>query len=134
MKKATIIIIHFLFIFIFSCCNNDSVNEEKTIDESQYLDQDSNCDPGYKGTCCDTDGRVLVETEKIYKYTYKTNYANSSDIEWTVVSGEIILIEGQGTSEATFYFAKGFIKGAISAHGKNPLEDSCQSTIFISKL
>lgn len=133
MKKATIILSQFLLIFVFSCCNNDSA-DEKAIEEKLYLDQDSDCDKQYTGTCCDTDGRVLVETEKIYKYTYKTNYDNSSDIEWSVMSGEIVLIEGQGTSEATFYFSKGFTKGAISAHGKNLLEDSCQSTIFISKL
>ncbi|MNQ95687.1 hypothetical protein D3C85_1112540 [compost metagenome] len=121
-----------MVLFTFSC-SNDSYNQANSVDESKYLDQDPDCNQiKTTGTCCDTDGRILVKAGNSYKYTYKANF-KLDDIEWTVVSGSIILIEGQGT-EATFYFAKDFTKGTISGYGKGAQGFSCQSTVEISKL
>lgn len=137
MKKITSIISTIILVFIFSCSNDSSnQSQENSVDESKYFDQDPDCQQTIAakpaGTCCDTDGRILVEAGNSYTYTYKANF-NSDDIEWTVVSGSIILTEGQGTGEATFYFAKDFTKGIISGYGKGD-GISCQSTIEISKL
>lgn len=137
MKKATIMISTILLVFIFSC-NNDSAETKvpTPIDESKYYDQDPDCKDSKSGTCCDVDGRILVEPGTPYKYTYDYKVFNvppeNDVIEWTVLSGSIVLLKGQGTNEATFYFNKDFTKGEISATKWKSL--GCQSTILISKL
>lgn len=137
MKKIKSIIVTTVLIFTFSC-SNDSSNQAQanSLNENKYLDQDPDCNQKITAktaeTCCDTDGRILVETGNSYKYTYKANF-KLDDNQWTVVSGSIILIEGQGTGEATFYFAKDFTKGTISAYGRGD-GIHCQSTLEISKL
>jgi hypothetical protein len=131
MKKTTTIIATFILVSVFSC-NNDREKE----DESQYLDKDPDCDIRTVGkpasTCCDVEGRVFVETNNYYKYTYKGG-REITNVNWTVISGSIILVDGQGTGEATFYFDKNFTTGKISGYGKVGSFD-CQSTIIISKL
>jgi hypothetical protein len=137
MKKATLFISTILLLCLFSCNNEAAETKNVTpIDESAYYDQDPDCKDITSGTCCDVDGRIWVETETPYKYTYSYKAFNAPsddyEIEWTVISGSIILLKGQGTKEATFYFNKDFTKGEISAYNKKSLE--CQSTILISKL
>ncbi|WP_281230920.1 hypothetical protein [Flavobacterium gelatinilyticum] len=137
MKKTTIFISTILLIFLFSCYNDsvETISPNPT-DESKYYDQDPDCKEIKSGTCCDVDGRIFVETGTSYKYTYDYKAFNAptvdNEIEWTVLSGSIILLEGQGTKEATFYFNKNFTKGEISGYNKKSLQ--CQSTILISKL
>lgn len=130
MKNLKYVISIILFIFAISCCNSESENEKP--DESKYFDQDKDC-AGSPGTCCDVDGRILVETGKSYKYTYKTNFI-TENVEWKVESGGIILISGQNTKEATFYFPEGFTKGVISAYGEKPNSLACENALTISKL
>jgi hypothetical protein len=136
MKKIKSIILVTVVLFTFSC-STDSSNQANSIDESKYFDQDGDCNQTKTakttGTCCDTDGRILVEAGNSYKYTYKSNL-KLNDVQWTVVTGSIILIEGQGTGEATFYFTKDFTEGEISGYGKGEQELACQSTLKISKL
>lgn len=134
MKNLKIICIGILIISITSC----SKEEQKPIDESIYFDQDDNCGQS-SGTCCDTDGRILVLPNQIYSYTYFNNsssfvYPNYS-INWEVLEGSIVLISGQNTSEAKFKFNTNFTTGKIRATGK--VADGCcecQNTIEISKL
>ena len=125
MKKINTIITTLLIIFFLSC------SSEKE-DESKYFDTDTNCNTLTRGTCCDVDGRILVYPSNFYTYTYKSN-KSTSNIVWKG-TGSIILIKGQGTEEAVFYFKKGFSKGTIEAMGLIGGDARCQSIIRISKL
>lgn len=133
MKKLKFLLVAILFISIISC----SKDEQKPFDESIYFDQDE-CEQS-RGTCCDTDGRILVVPNQIYTYTYFNNTASETNpnytINWEVLEGSITIISGQNTSEATFKFNSDFTTGKISATGKiNEGCCECQDTIEISKL
>jgi hypothetical protein len=134
MKKLEILFIGILFISITSC----SKEEQKPFDESIYYDQDEDCGQS-RGTCCDTDGRILVLPNQIYSYTYFNNtssFANPNySINWEVLEGSITLISGQNSSEAKFKFGSDFTIGKISATGK--VDSSCcecNDVINITKL
>ena len=139
MKKLNQLFIGILFISIISC----SKEQQKPFDESRYFDQDANCTPvnnpaTYSGVnCCDVDGRIIVQPNESYNYTYKGTYSNSPNlkINWEVISGSITIINGQNTSEATFKFGADFTTGKISATGK--LDSNCcdcQNILEITKL
>jgi len=134
MKKLKLLFFAIPFI-LFSSCNKT----DDPVDESMYYDQDGNCEDKIpQGTCCDVDGRILVEPGKSYNYTYKVYKSQTpKKINWTVVTGNIEIINGQGTNEATFRFGKNFTTGKISGMGNNGQSNDCcdcQSTIDISKL
>jgi hypothetical protein len=138
MKKLKLLLFAIPFILFSSCSKTDN-----PVDESMYYDQDENCGTPtqkIKSTCCDVDGRILVEPGKSYNYTYKINEKlTPKNINWTVVSGDIKLVNGQGTDTATFSFGKNFTTGKISGIGNTgEFTDinccDCQSFIDISKL
>ena len=123
-----------LLILLFSFLN--CTKEEKIIDDSYLFDQDEDCIENDKGTCCDVDGRILVEPDSYYTYTYKgISNLNSStqNITWSAV-GSISIVSGQGTSQASFKFNSDFTSGQISAIGKVGECCDCQNTIIITKI
>jgi hypothetical protein len=54
----------YLFVIFFTTIISCSKDEQKPFDESIYFDQDEDCEQS-KGTCCDTDGRILVLPNQI---------------------------------------------------------------------
>ncbi|WP_166922843.1 hypothetical protein [Flavobacterium poyangense] len=132
MKKATTIAATLFLIFTLSCSNDGDNHFKYRKYDLKYLDPDANCDATMSGTCCDVDGRILVNAGNKYTYTYKGNKA-TANVTWTVLSGSITIVQGQGTNEAEFYFGKDFTTGQISAKGYvNELY--CHNIINISKL
>lgn len=132
MKKAITIVTTLFLIFSFSCSHDRDNHPEYQDEELKYLDPDANCDATMSGTCCDVDGRILVAADTKYTYTYKGN-KKTGNVTWTVLSGSITIVQGQGTNEAEFYFGKDFTTGQISAKGYvNELY--CHNIINISKL
>ena len=136
MKKL-IFLFFTISISLISSCNKT----EDPVNESKYYDQDENCNtPAQQltGTCCDVDGRILVTPGESYTYTYKTNGSLAPrQINWTVVTGDIKIVNGQGTDNATFSFGKNFTTGKISGFGNTGKQENCcdcQSTIEISRL
>jgi hypothetical protein len=146
-KKQTIIAC-FLFISLTSCNKTEEPEDilstlpslSKNIvleDDPRYYDQDENCDTQpLTANCCDVDGRILVNAGKSYTYTYKTNQKLAQKpVIWTVLTGDIKIINGQGTDTAAFSFGQNFTTGKIQCTGYlGTYEDTCQNTIDISKL
>jgi hypothetical protein len=131
MKKLIYLCV-ILLLTTFGCSKKDD-----PIDESLYFDKDE-CEQS-RGTCCDTDGRILVVPNQTYTYTYFNNTVNVTDpnytINWEILEGSIELISGQNSSEAKFKFDSNFTTGKIRATGK--IDGGCcecQNTIEISKL
>jgi hypothetical protein len=134
MKKFKFLLTGLLFISVISC----NKSEQKPLDDPSYYDEDGNCEQS-RGTCCDTDGRILVIPNETYTYTYSNNTVNVTDpnykIIWEVLEGSIVLISGQNSSEAKFKFGSEFTTGKIRATGKvtNGCCE-CSNTIYVSKL
>lgn len=106
-------------------------------DDPKNYDQDENCDTEPITTnCCDVDGRILVNAGKSYTYTYKTHRKLAlKPGNWAVLTGDIKIVNGQGTDTATFSFGEKFTTGKIQCTGfTGAYEDQCQSSIDISKL
>lgn len=129
MKKNVALLI--LFFSFINC-----TKEEHIIDNSYLFDQDEDCIENEEGTCCDVDGRILVESDSYYTYTYKgISNSNSStqNVTWSV-TGSISIVSGQGTSQANFKFNSDFTTGQISATGNVGECCDCQNTILITKI
>ena len=138
MESIKNIVIVVLFGLLFLSCNKEE-DVTAELDLPTYYDTDANCDDPIfiNSTCCDVDGRILVVPNKMYSYTYKGSSSSSPNlkIEWTVLSGSIIIIAGQNTPVATFKFGSDFTTGKISATGiVNGGCCECQNWLDISKL
>jgi hypothetical protein len=148
MKKNKPLLLAVLFISLTSCNKTEETEDilstlpssSKNIvleDDPRYYDQDENCDTQpLTANCCDVDGRILVNAGKSYTYTYKTNQKLAQKpVIWTVLTGDIKIINGQGTDTAAFSFGQNFTTGKIQCTGYlGTYEDQCQSSIDISKL
>lgn len=125
MKKYLV-----LFILLFSLAN--CTKEDDKIDDSHLYDQDANCTFGVN-TCCDIDGRILVERNSTYKYSSTTSYA-VSNIEWEILSGDITIVSGQNTNTLTIRFGENFTIGKIRSSTTSTRGDQCNNTFEINKL
>ena len=136
MKTFKVTILLFLISILFINCSSEKDATAPIIpkiDDSYLYDQDENCVTA-RGTCCDIDGRILVEPNSTYTYTHTFNRGLYS-VDWTVLSGDITLVSGQNTNSATFKFGNNFTTGQISAFATakiNGLE--CENRILVSKL
>lgn len=117
-----------LLILLFSNCSKN----DDTVDTSYLYDQDEDCTFGV-ATCCDIDGRVLVESNSTYTYTNTTSFTFST-MEWEVISGDITLTAGQNTDNATFNFGNNFNTGRIRANTIGANGEICNNTLEINKL
>ncbi|KIX21883.1 hypothetical protein SY27_04150 [Flavobacterium sp. 316] len=113
MKKLALL---FLGTYIIFACSCDK--DEQIFDESIYYNNDTDCNTVQSGTCCDIDGRILVNQNTSYTYNHNNNY-DATSIEWIIISGDITLIEGQNTNLAKFHFGNNFVSGEIKAISNN---------------
>jgi hypothetical protein len=128
MKKSILLVLGVLGIFIFSCNNNED-------DQSQYFDNDEDC-INTQGNCCDVDGRILVNPNDTFIYTYEgsnNGVSNLTNIVWTVTSGSITIVGGQNTSKAKFKFGSDFTTGTIKA-GSLVDGSFCENSLNITKI
>lgn len=125
MKNITRIILLTSVLLILTKCSKDKV------DDSYLYDQHEDCVSYPNSTCCEINGRILVERNSTYKYELKTSSNNFSTIEWEVVSGDIILISGQNTNEAKFRFGENFTTGSIIS--KSTPYGYCEDILVINK-
>ncbi|WNM19171.1 hypothetical protein [Flavobacterium capsici] len=126
MKKIKHILITFLILFLSINCSRDKA------DDSYLYDQDEDCVFGV-ATCCDIDGRILVKTNTSYIYTNSTSF-DYSTMEWEVISGDISIVDGQNTNEATIHFGNNFITGVIRTKTTGIEGSYCENTLEINKL
>lgn len=129
MKNLNTLILTVIISISLINCSSDN---ELVVDDSYLYDPDENCIFGF-GTCCDIDGRILIEPNSSYKYKNTTSF-NYSNMEWEVLSGEIMIIQGQFTNEVTLKFRENFTKGVIRANAKGINGSSCNNNLEINKL
>lgn len=124
MKKAKIALIALLLAGMFSC-SEELTSEDKLISTPEASkDADASI-----LAACNITGCSLVPPGCTNTYTYVSDFS-SVVTTWNVVSGDITLLSGQGTSQATFQFGSGFSTGAIQASGEG--SGFCASTFYIS--
>lgn len=82
-------------------------------------------------TTCNVVGCNQVPINCETSYTYTSDLASPS-VSWNVVSGDISLVSGQGTTTAVFHFGSGFSGGSIQATGE--AGEVCSETIAISSV
>lgn len=128
--KVTILLLLISILFINCSSEKDATAAiAPKIDDSYLYDQDAICKTA-RGTCCDIDGRILVEPNSTYTYSHKTTL-DVNTIEWIILAGEITLISGQNTNSPTFKFGNTFVNGTIKAKTNG---DMCDNVIEISNL
>ena len=132
IKSFLSITIIFCLLF-FSCSkddNDDSISRE--------LAEEMECDEAIaeaiaagSGTVCCALGSFQASAGETLQYTFKTTI-DSPVLAWSVVSGDIAIINGQDTNEVTVVFGEFFERGRLQCSGKNE-GITCSSFIDITK-
>ncbi|NER18315.1 hypothetical protein [Spongiivirga citrea] len=116
----------FCLSFLVSCNNDDTIEPraEEVCDLAEIA--------AYPGTSCCPAGFTEARPNEELNYSIHTNITNP-EFTWSVVSGSIILIEGQNTENAVFRFGSGFTGGIIriSSSGDDKV---CSTTISIVRI
>ncbi|UII25405.1 hypothetical protein LVD15_19155 [Fulvivirga maritima] len=80
-------------------------------------------------TTCDIIGNSKACPSTTNYYNYEGS-SSSSTVTWSVTSGDISIISGQGTTHAQFSFGSNFESGIISAYGEGQETCSVSKTIL----
>lgn len=130
MKKSIYLLPILLSVLLFfQSCENDSDELTKDIINNKQIESsDQNLqtkDPG-----CDLDGPFCGVPNALVSFTYTTDVGNQS-IHWSVQSGNMTLVGGQGTAVATFRLANNFTGGFVNidALGSNDCNNSREITL-----
>lgn len=105
-----------VLVLIFGSCGKENT-EVKRIKEGEecssellaakYPESNSCCISGYN--------YVYAGEELTYTYARSTQGVAGADVvEWTVVSGDITIVDGQGTSNVKLKFGDNFTEGEVS--------------------
>lgn len=102
--------------------------------ESQEIDCEEFLRANSSDSACCIDGKNNVSAGATEMYTYGTNI-DSPEYTWQVISGDIEIIDGENSAQATFKFGDNFTSGAIEALGMGSI-DGCgiQQTIIRNNL
>jgi len=114
MKK---IIFMFATITVLFSCQKESL-DSYDLEEIETVQNVVKDESTTKQTNCNISGSTLVSGNTTRTFTYTTDISNST-ITWTVLSGNITITSGQGTSSASFRFGSSFAGGSIRAVGQN---------------
>jgi hypothetical protein len=136
MKKINYLILSVILSLTFSCETDNSELETIQSEEVFVIGEIGNSSAkssrnqenkfNKKGlTDCGTSGPLCAFQNQTLSYTYFTPDINPS-ITWTVNSGNISIISGQGTNTVTLATGSNFNGGQISVEGVGPI--GCIST------
>ncbi|WP_428742348.1 hypothetical protein [Tenacibaculum sp.] len=118
----------FISFVLLTSCSDENINDLK--DTPQTTEAPSK-DYSYK-TTCDITGNSCVFPNSTNTYTYTSNF-NNSNINWSVLSGDITIKSGQGTKTITLEFGINFQGGEITAQGSDNGTLTCSDNFVISK-
>ena len=136
MKKINYLILFVVLSLTFSCEEDNSELETIQSEEIFVIGEIGNTNNQSSHnqknklnkiglTDCGTSGPLCAFPNQTLTYTYSTPDINPS-ITWTVNSGSISIISGQGTNTVTFVTGSNFNGGQISVEGVGPI--GCIST------
>jgi len=115
------LLLSFSFI-VFTSCRNDEIESDIQLIESSEIQA--------KTTSCDINGLKVVSPSSTAVYTYTSNFTPNT-VTWSVISGSITIISGQGTNTITLSFGSNFNGGTISAYGVGGV--TCSKNYIIKK-
>ena len=137
MKKHNYLIFFIVLAILFSC-EKDNAELETILSEETYVigeignsstksnsDKVNTLNKNSFLSDCGTLGPLCTSPNQTLSYTYFTPDINPN-ITWTVNSGNISIISGQGTNTATFATGSNFNGAQISVQGVGPI--GCVST------
>jgi hypothetical protein len=135
MKKSylSIIILTLILSFNFSCDsdNQEFIEETNSIDNLLKVDEENSGNSSRKAlSFCKIDGPTSACSGQTVTYTYSTDLT-ISNIVWSVTSGNLTLISGQGTNTAIFQIGSPFSGGWVQAYGSG--SPDCFASIQILK-
>ncbi|MGB3180981.1 MAG: hypothetical protein WBB45_06305 [Cyclobacteriaceae bacterium] len=116
-----------LFGLLSFACNN---NQEEVIPEKVTEVTDPTLPT--EETMCDISGASTVSPNSKEFYTYNYDFP-STDINWSVQSGDITILGGQYSSTVYVEFGYGFTGGTLNAYGSNDNDINCSENFTISK-
>lgn len=131
-KVCYLLVLSILFAFLSSCDSDTSELENMEAREVFTIGETKNAD-SQKGIVilpldCGVTGPICAYPNQTLTYTYSSPDINPA-ITWTVDSGSITIVSGQGTNTVTFNFGSDFSGGTITVVGVGPL--NCTVTINI---
>ncbi len=110
MRKIGKFALIIISLIVFSSCSTDEIEPDIQLIES--------IESFAKSTDCDIEGSSIVSPGSTVTYTYTSNLSPNT-ITWSILSGNISIISGQGTNTVTLSFASNFNGGSILADGIN---------------
>ncbi|MFA0964101.1 hypothetical protein AB9P05_19995 [Roseivirga sp. BDSF3-8] len=115
----------FLTITLFSCEKENLTPPEKTSSQIDNVETVI--------TYCNISGSSPVAPGATKSYTYDSNI-NLNDVTWSIQSGDISIVSGQGTSNVTLSFGPYFNGGSIRAIGSDNQGTVCSEIYNISPI
>ena len=154
---ASLIIISCFVIFFGSCSDNSVIHDDNITGNADNLFNSSlrtdslpttmngdtiiggikicnlNYVENYPGTACCVSGPIQAGAGDTLKFNYYSNLEDSGLlITWEVTDGDIRLISGQNTSEATFVIGDDFTNGRIRGDGESSGR-GCSEEIILAR-
>lgn len=107
-------------VFLFSCQEEESLDEIINV-ESKVLE-----------TWCDIGGDSCGNSNGSFTLTYSSNF-NPNDVNWSILSGNISIVGGQGTNTVSLQLGSNFNGGSVYAIGTGNGGVVCSDSYSISK-
>ena len=122
MKKIGKLVL-MMSLIVFSSCSTDEIVPNNEVIESETLET--------KTTTCNIVGNTSAVAGTTVTYTYTSNFT-PNNVTWTITSGGISILSGQGTTTVTVRFSSNFSGGVINALGSGANNISCSENLTIS--
>ncbi len=131
MKNSILILLAMAFL-ILSCSKEETMLENNSPEHIAKTGSKQTLDKNEKieATICDITGNTTVCPGSKGIYNYSANF-NVNHVNWTVVSGNMSILGGQGTNGIGVSFGSNFTGGSLRAFGTG--SETCSETIYISK-
>ena len=123
MSKLKLLWVIVLIPFIFACSEEDI-----QIDESNLSVEEQTSSKGVKilqRIGCDITGRLCGSPGGTTTLTYVPEEFEPDNITWSIQSGNVSIISGQGTNTVTLRFASNYTGGTVAAIGTAPGANIC---------
>lgn len=128
MKKIGTLIV-FMALLAFASCSKEAIETDIQQAESQITKGKNN--PLTARTNCDILGSSQITPGSTVTYTYSSNFT-PNDVNWSVQSGSITIVSGQGTNTVTLSFGSNFTTGSIFAIGSGNGGIVCSDSMTIT--
>jgi len=113
MKKINYLWMLIFIPFLFSCSEEELQLEEKTLNIEERIPSEKN---ETLRTTCTINGLNCGRPNSTITLTYNSDF-NPNNVNWSILSGSISIIGGQGTNTVTLRLGSNFNGGSVYAIG-----------------